>query len=168
MPQYNMLAVLVAAFVPMLIGFIWYHPKVLGTAWMNAAGLSEEQLKSGGNMALIFILSLVFSFLIAVSMQYVVIHQFHYYSIFAGDPGARDATSELSKSTEAFMAINGDKFRTFKHGAFHGFFVAITMIFPVMAINAMFERKTWKYIWLNWGYWAVSFLIMGGIICAWK
>ena len=62
MPQYNMLAVLVAAFVPMLIGFIWYHPKVLGTAWMNAAGLSEEQLKSGGNMALIFILSLVFSF----------------------------------------------------------------------------------------------------------
>jgi hypothetical protein len=28
----NFLAVLVASLVPMAIGFIWYNPKVLGTA----------------------------------------------------------------------------------------------------------------------------------------
>jgi hypothetical protein len=34
----NFLAVLVTALVPMVMGFIWYNPKVLGIAWMRAAG----------------------------------------------------------------------------------------------------------------------------------
>jgi hypothetical protein len=30
----------------MVMGFIWYNPKVMGTAWMNAAGLSQETIKN--------------------------------------------------------------------------------------------------------------------------
>ncbi|MFT4666100.1 MAG: hypothetical protein ACI9XB_003065 [Gammaproteobacteria bacterium] len=37
----------------MVIGAIWYHPKVFGTAWMNSLGYTEEDLAKG-NMALIY------------------------------------------------------------------------------------------------------------------
>ena len=39
----NWLAILAGAVVPMILGFIWYHPKVFGTAWMDAMGMSEEE-----------------------------------------------------------------------------------------------------------------------------
>ena len=77
----NFLAVLVAALVPMIMGFIWYNPKVLGNAWMKAAGLDEEKLK-GANMAVIFGLSFVLSFILAFFIQPMVIHQFHIGSAF--------------------------------------------------------------------------------------
>ena len=62
----NFLAVLVAALVPMLVGFIWYNPKVLGNAWMQACGLTEEKMK-GANMAVVFGVSLILSFLLSFS-----------------------------------------------------------------------------------------------------
>jgi hypothetical protein len=34
------------------------------------------------------------------------------------------------------------------------------------ATNALFERKGWKYIWINTGYWVITVSIMGGILCA--
>src|SRR6185437_14036827 len=75
MMQINFVAVLVAALVPMLIGFIWYNPKTFGNAWMKASDMSEEKMK-GANMALIFGLTFVFSFFIAMTMNFVTIHQF--------------------------------------------------------------------------------------------
>jgi len=38
----NWYIIFVAALVPMVMGFVWYNPKVLGTLWMSAAGMSEE------------------------------------------------------------------------------------------------------------------------------
>jgi hypothetical protein len=35
-----------------------------------------------------------------------------------------------------------------------------------MGTNALFERRSWKYIFMNVGYWALSAAIMGGIISA--
>jgi hypothetical protein len=49
----NRLGQLVAALVPMLIGFIWYNPKVLGNVWMKAADMTDEKVK-GGNVPVIF------------------------------------------------------------------------------------------------------------------
>ncbi|MFT4968832.1 MAG: hypothetical protein ACI9O4_000565 [Chitinophagales bacterium] len=43
--NFNFIAVFVAALIPMLLGFIWDHPKVLGTAWMTACGFTEERDK---------------------------------------------------------------------------------------------------------------------------
>lgn len=36
----NFVAIIVAALVPMIIGFIWYHPKVFGNTWMQVAGMT--------------------------------------------------------------------------------------------------------------------------------
>ena len=49
----NFIIVIIAALVPTIMGFIWYNPKVLGTAWMKAANLNQDKMKSG-NMMLVF------------------------------------------------------------------------------------------------------------------
>ncbi|HNL85462.1 MAG TPA: DUF1761 domain-containing protein, partial [Chitinophagales bacterium] len=59
----------------------------------------------------------------------------------------------------------GNEFRTFHHGALHGALSGLFLIFPVLSINALFERKSWKYIFINSGFWIISFALMGGIIC---
>jgi hypothetical protein len=70
-------------------------------------------------------------------------------------------------SFAAFMADYGTAFRTFKHGALHGFMTGLFFAFPMLAINGLFERKSWKYIFVHAGYWILTLTIMGGIICAW-
>ena len=78
--QVNFLVILLAGLVPMAMGFIWYNPKTLGNAWMKAAGVTQESMK-GANMAVIFGLSFLFSFLIAFEEQFMVIHQFGFQSM---------------------------------------------------------------------------------------
>ena len=158
--EINYLALVIAALSTMVIGFIWYHPKVFGTIWMRETGLTEEKLK-GGNMLMIFGMSIVYAFLISFFLQMIVIHQFGAFGMVGGDP-------TLAKpSFEAFMADYGSAFRTYKHGMFHGFIAGLFFGLPVVGINALFERKSWKYILVNSGFWIVSFTIMGGIICGW-
>ncbi len=59
--EINFLALLAAAVSALIIGAIWYNPKVFGTAWMKAADMTEEKMQ-GANMAKIFILAFIFAF----------------------------------------------------------------------------------------------------------
>lgn len=161
MEDFNYMAILVAAIVPFIIGFAWYNPKLFGTTWMREAEMTEEKMKSG-NMAVIFIVTLILSFILAFFVQTLTIHQMSAASLMGGDP-------ELAKpSYEAFMTDYKDAFRTFKHGALHGVLAGLFLFFPVIAINGLFERKSWKYIMINSGYWIVSLAIMGAIVCGWR
>ncbi len=157
----NFLMIFATALVPLAIGFIYYNPKVFGNAWMKAAGLSEEQLK-GGNMPLIFGLTYFFGLLLTMSLHSVVIHQMGVYSLLMSDPKTAAANSELYNS---IMAVHQYSFRTYKHGALHGAIAAIFMFLPVVGINALFERRGWKYIALHTGYWTICLTVMGAIIC---
>ncbi|MBN8697801.1 MAG: DUF1761 domain-containing protein [Bacteroidetes bacterium] len=163
--QVNFLVLLIAAVVPMIVGFIWYNPKTLGTAWMKAAEVSEDKMK-GANMALIFGLSFVFAYLLAMAEQFMVIHQYHVYSIFQGDPTMSDPNSATSLMINDFMAKYGNNFRTFKHGALHGTIAGLFVALPIIGTNALFERKSFKYIFINAGYWTITLALMGGVICA--
>ncbi|MCF8272933.1 MAG: DUF1761 domain-containing protein [Flavobacteriaceae bacterium] len=159
--EMNFLAILAAAISALIVGFIWYNPKVFGNAWMQAAGITEDQIK-GGNMLKIFSLALLFSFMLAFLMTTIVIHQMGAIGLVGGDP------SKALPSYAAFMADYGDAFRTFKHGALHGFISGIFLALPIIGINALFERKSAKYIFINSGYWIVTLTIMGAIICGWR
>lgn len=165
MVKINFLILLAAAVVPLIIGFIWYNPKVFGTAWMKASGMTEEKAK-GANMGLVFGLTFVFSFLIAFGLQFMVIHQFSVFSVLQSEPGIMDPTSEMGKWLADFMSKYGNNFRTFKHGVLHGVIVGIMFVMPIIAINALFERRGFKYIAINAGYFTVALALMGGIICA--
>ncbi|MDD7885962.1 DUF1761 domain-containing protein [Flavivirga sp. 57AJ16] len=157
----NFPAIIVAAVSALVVGFIWYNPKVFGNAWMQAAGMTEEQVK-GGNMAKIFGLALLFAFLLAMALPGIVIHQMGAFSLVGGDP------SVALPSYEAFMNDYGDAFRTFKHGALHGVIAGVFIALPIIGTNALFERKGAKYIFINSGYWIVTLGVMGAIICGWK
>ena len=163
--EMNWIIILVTALVPMVTGFIWYNPKTLGTAWMQAAGVTEEKTKSA-NMGLIYGLSILFSLMLAMAINSMVIHQNHMYSTLLNEPGFGDPNSEIGMYISSFMEKYGNNFRTFKHGALHGFLGGLFFAFPILATNAMFERKGWKYIWINTGYWTLTITIMGGILCA--
>jgi len=162
--EFNFLITAVAAIIPMILGFIWYNPKVFGRTWMNACGFTEEDLK-GGNMALIFILAYVFSFFLAFILNTFVIHQFGFFSSIMGESGWNEAGSDTYKYAEEYMAKFGTSHRTFGHGALHGTMIGLMVVLPVLGTNALFERKGFKYIIVNVGYWIVCLALMGGVIC---
>lgn len=162
----NFIAVFAAALIPMVVGFIWYHDKVFGKRWQVLAEMTPEKMQ-GANMGRIFGISYLLSVLAAITLNVFVVHQFAVYSIMAGEAGFGDPNSEVGLYLSDFMARYGNHFRTFGHGAFHGTVAGLFLAMPVLGINALFERKGFQYIAINGGYWAVTFGLMGGILCAW-
>lgn len=55
----NFLIIGLATLVPLVMGFIWYNPKVMGKAWIKSTGLAEEELRKA-NMAVVFGLTILF------------------------------------------------------------------------------------------------------------
>ena len=159
--EMNFIAILVAALSSFIVGFIWYNPKVFGTIWMNEIGMSNEKAKQG-NMLKIFGFTFIFAFLVAFMMQPITIHQFGALGMVGGD------ISKALPSYQTFMADYTDAYRTYKHGAFHGFFTGLFLALPIVATNSLFEQKSWKYTFVTAGYWVVVLTIMGAIICGWK
>ncbi len=156
----NPIAIPVAAVAALVIGAIWYNPKIgFGNVWMQASGMTEEKMKS--KIAVIFGLSLVFAALLSVLLMQFTNHQWGAIGMVGGDP-------ELAKpSFDVFMADYGGAFRTFKHGALHGTMFGVLGALPIIGTIALFERKSAKYILVNSSYWIVTLAIMGGILCAW-
>ncbi len=157
--NFNFLALVLAALSTLVVGFIWYNPKVFGNAWMKEVGMTEADAK-GANMAKIFGLAVVYAFFIAFILQFLVIHQFGVFGTVEGNVN--------DPQYKAFMEAHGDAFRTFKHGALHGFMTGLFLILPVVGTNSLFERRSFKYVFIVGGYWAVCSAIMGGIICMMK
>ncbi|MCC6817210.1 MAG: DUF1761 domain-containing protein [Saprospiraceae bacterium] len=62
MNQY--LAIFLGGLIPMVLGYVWYHPKVFGEAWMNSLGFTEEKLREGNfglTMGLSTLISMILS-----------------------------------------------------------------------------------------------------------
>lgn len=160
--EFNVYAILVAAIVPLVLGFLWYSPVLFGNVWMRESGLTEEKIKNS-NMLLIFGVSFVLSVLLAFFTQFLTIHQTGALGMIGGDPTA----AAVLPSYQAFMDDYGTNFRTFKHGALHGLLAGLFIVLPVIGINGMFEQKSWKHILIGAGFWTVALTIMGAIICGW-
>jgi len=153
----------VAALIPMIMGMIYYHPKVAGTAWMKANGFEPKDLE-GGNMAAIMIVSYILSVFLAFGLTGVVIHQFMAFGMFA--PEIFEAGSEAQATFTKLMEDYGSNGRTFGHGALHGAMAGITILLPVFGANSLFEKRGWNYILVNVIYWTITVALMGGLLCA--
>lgn len=90
----------VAAIIPMVVGFLWYGPMLFQNVWMKSIGMTEEKQKQG-NMPVIFGVSFVMSFILAMFVAYAVRH----------DP------ESLSPFIHGLM-----------HGAMIGFFTAMPVL----------------------------------------
>lgn len=135
----NWMAVIVATITPMVMGFIWYHPKVMGGIWMRANGFTEDDLK-GGNMGMIFGAALVLAFLLAMFLNFNVT------GFGQEDP----------------------KYHTFQHGVVHAIMLTVMVVLPLFGTNALFERRSWSWLLVNVGYWFVTLAIALGVLSAWR
>lgn len=158
--EFNFLAVLVSALSTLIVGSIWYSDKLFGNVWMQEAGLNKDEMQKG-NMLKIFGLTFVYSLLISFFMQLIVIHQ-------NGAISAAMDIKDIDPSVlQNYLNAYGQTYRTFKHGALHGFLASLFFASPLIAINSLFERKSWKYIAVHAGYWTITLMVMGAIICGW-
>ncbi|WP_138429749.1 DUF1761 domain-containing protein [Fodinibius saliphilus] len=115
-----------------------WYGPLFGSAWLEVVGLSEEKLKEA-NMAKIFGLAFVFELIMALNLALFL-------------TGSPEAASNITAGT----------------GALYGFLTGFGWIFFALAVNSLYERRSWKYIGINGGYWSVAFTIMGLIIGSWK
>ncbi len=71
------------------------------------------------------------------------------------------------------MAFNLASFLNFPDvgattGMFYGFLTGFGWVFFAIAVNTLFERRSWKYAVINGGYWVVAFTLMGLVIGVWR
>jgi len=159
--EINFLALIAAALSTLVVGFIWYNPKVFGTVWMREMGLTEESMK-GANMLKIFTMSIIYALMMTMILQTLVIHQWGVMGLIEND------MTKAKPSFAPFWSDYQNEFRTFRHGMLHGFVTGLFLALPIIGNNSLYERRTWRYTLINGGFWIVCFTIMGGIICAWK
>jgi hypothetical protein len=70
----------------------------------------------------------------------------------------------MAANLAAFLAAPGT---TVAWGATAGALTAVWVVLG-LAVVALFERRPWSYIFVNGGYWLVSFVMMGAILGAWR
>ena len=114
-----------------------WYGPLFGKAWMKAVGYTEENVQ-GHNMGKIFGLAFLFELIMAFNL-----------AMF------------LTGSPEAAATMTGAT------GAFYGFLAGFGWIFFALAVNSLYEDRSWQYIFINGGYWSISFTIMGFIIGSW-
>ncbi len=110
--------------------------------------------------------ALIFAFMIAFMLNPMVIHQMSVGSLLEDMPEAKGAKIELLVNGKSIAYK--DLFRTFKHGALHGFLCGVFFAWPIIGTQALFESRSKKYIAIHSVYWMISMMLMGGIICAWQ
>jgi hypothetical protein len=161
MVKMNFIVILLTALVPIIVGFVWYHPKVLGTAWMQSIGKTQDSIEKENAPNMVKILGFVylFSLMFCFIYQFLCIHQFGAFGMIGGDE-----TKALPSYT-AFMNDYVSAFRTFKHGALHGGMSGLMLSFAFIGVSAMFENRGWKYLLIHVGYWTITGLLVGGILC---
>lgn len=124
-----------------LVGFALgfvWYGPLFGKPWMASVGMTEEDAEKG-NMTKIFGFTFVFQFIMAYCLA----------MFFYGDPA----------SAEMINASNG---------AFYGFLTGFGWVAMVIGVNALYEQKSWTYIFINGGFWIIVFTLMGLILGAWK
>lgn len=160
----NVIVLFLAALIPLAVGAFYYSPLLFQNAWMKASGTTEEKVKSG-NMILIFALTYLLSLFLAGALMSFTIHQASIPGLFVGAEKFNIPAAEAEAFIKNFQENYGKLHRTFTHGMVHGIIATIAFILPIIGINALFERRGFRYVLIHFGYWLISATLMGGVIC---
>lgn len=151
-----------AALIPMVLGYIWFHPNVFGgNYWYDVAKLSGADRSEVSTVKLLS--TLILNFFIAFGLFGLTVHQFGAFSMVGGQ-------AELLQNGVggAFMDAYGSNHLSFGHGAFHAIIQAIIgFVIPILGYVSIFEKKSFKYFLVYLGYWLISLVLMAGVICQW-
>ncbi len=141
--QMNWAAFAVAVVAQMVIGFIWFHPAVMGKMWAKSIGISIEDMKPK-NPGMVYGLTILYTILFTMWLMTNVT-----------GPGQD-------------VAPDGHSYHTFQHGVVHAFILAIMVILPVLGTPALYEGKTKGWMMVQMGYWTVRLIVAAGIISMWR
>lgn len=135
----NYLAVVVAAAVSIVLGFLWYGP-LFGKKWMALAGITPPQTgEEKKGMTRSYLLMTLGSLV----MSYVLAH-----AVVFGN---------------GYLMTSGAS-----AGASAGFWNWLGFIAPVTLSVVLWEGKSWKLWFLNNGYYLISLVLMGVILSVWR
>jgi uncharacterized protein DUF1761 len=138
----NWLAVLVAGISAFVLGGVWYSPPLFGKAWMSENKLSIDAVRKG-NKSKIFGWAFILSLIMAANL-----------AMFLADPPSTCPAGCGQKTDITWGLIAG--------------FLAGIWVFCSIAIVALFELKSARYIFINGGYCVVALSLMGAILGAWR
>lgn len=138
----NWLAILVAGISAFVLGGVWYSPLLFGNAWMRENKLTMEEVKKG-NAAKIYGWAFILSLIMAANL-----------GMFLADTPA-ECTGNCAQKTDISW------------GAIAGFLAGI-WAFCGLAIVALFEQRSARYIFINGCYLLLALTLMGAIIGLWR
>jgi hypothetical protein len=168
MQEPKMWLVFLTALIPLFIGIIWYSKFAFGAAWQREAKLGNQRstiLKMTLTFLLLYVLGILLSFL----LMFNVIHQMHLGSLMADPINAKlleDKSSKPYQDLSNFVNTYGKEFRSFKHGALHGFMTMLIACSTIISTLCLFEKKSFRYFLIHTLYWCLCGLLMGGILSA--
>ena len=139
----NWAAFAVAVMAQMVVGYIWFHPAVMGKMWAKANGFDINDSKPknmGMTVGVTLLLTVFFTLFLMVNV--------------AG-PGQD-------------VAPDGHSYITFQHGVAHAAILSIMVMLPVFATPALYEKKGWNYVLVHVGYWFCRMAVGAGILSAWR
>ncbi len=134
----NWLAVVVCVIVSMVVGSFWFNPKTFFPMWWKAIGKSETDGPGGQNMAMLWGLTVLASFVEAVSMAFLV------RSMGSLMPGGVTLAS----------------------GAMTGFMLWLGFVVPSSLMNKLFANQLKAWL-IEVGNHLVVFILFGAILGAW-
>lgn len=138
----NWLAILVAGISAFVLGGVWYSPLLFGNAWMRENKLTMEDVKKA-NAAKIYGWAFILSLIMAANL-----------GMFLADTPA-ECTGNCAQKTDITW------------GAIAGFLAGI-WAFCGLAIVALFEQRSARYIFINGCYLLLALTLMGAIIGVWR
>ena len=146
--HFNYVSFIIATVMPMVVGFVYYHPKVVGGAWMKANGFTLEGMSPP--KPVMYLLCLGVSALLAS----------FFWAWVTGVGGL--------EQLQVVDPKDGHSYVTFKHGVGHGILFSITVLLPIFVTMKIFEQRSWSWAIVNWGYWCITSIMMCGILSAWR
>ena len=136
MGEIDMLAVLLATLAFFAVGAVWYSA-LFAKPWMNAAGMTEEQVRSGHGGGrnptwLIFALTFAFEMLVVLTLAHLV------------------ARTNPAPHVVMMMAIG----------------LGATVMVPAIGINYLYQMRPLKLFLIDAGHFVVGMAAAGGVLVA--
>ncbi|MDE2664546.1 MAG: DUF1761 domain-containing protein [Acidobacteriota bacterium] len=145
MHDVNLLAVLVAAIVPMIVGFLWYGP-LFSKRWLALMETTEEEIRKNFNPwkthGASFVLALVTAFILA--------------QLFAQMGGPESVSSMAGSAGNAMVGVH------------LALMALIAFVLPVSYQSWAYEGRKAGLFWLNLGYNGVSLMGQAVVIAVWS
>ncbi|MBK7691030.1 MAG: DUF1761 domain-containing protein [Bacteroidetes bacterium] len=137
--HFNWIAYAVAVVAQMMIGYIWFHPAVMGKMWAKVRGIPVEEIRPK-NPGLVYGLTVVYTLFITM-----------FFMLNVTGFGQEDV-----------------KFHTIQHGLFHAVGFGMMVILPLLGTPTLFEGRPKEWMIVQGGYWFVRAAVAMSILSFWR